>query len=256
MDRRAALTFLEGALREVYRQVKGSVPYEHYDKSRFDEVTSLDYCVERELIARIQGYDAGARFLSEEYNSGAALERDMWVIDPIDGTCNLTHGIETYGMQCAYCENGAPVLAAVYFPFLGEMFTAVAGEGAWLNGAEIRPVSRPAERSLISFGDFMRDEALYAMERQIMDHVARRVERIRMYGAASIDFCYAACGRLDGSFTFTPNQWDILPGLLICKEAGLAISDAYGKPYRPAQSATVAVFSTGELRDVCTAWWK
>lgn len=256
MERKAALRFLETALRTVFKEVKRSVPYENYNKSRFDEVTSLDFCMETELIARIKAYDSHARFLSEEYNSSAELEQNMWVIDPIDGTCNLTHGIHTYGIQCAYCENGAPVFAAVYFPFSDEMFTAIGGEGAWLNGVRIKAASRPAERALISFGDFMRDEELYAMERQIMDHVARRVERIRMYGAASMDFCYAACGRLDGSFTFTPNLWDILPGLLICKEAGLVISDAYGRPYTVSGSATVAVFSTKELQDLCTAWWK
>lgn len=256
MDKKKTLIFLESAIRNVFTEVAYNVKYENYDKAQFDEVTSLDYCIEKRLIETIKSYDNDARFLSEEYNSTVEPSECIWIIDPIDGTCNLTHGINTYGVQCAYCEKGNPVIAAIYFPFSDEMFTAIEGDGAKLNGVRIEASSRQIERSLVSFGDFMRDEAVYRLEHKIMGYVAKKVERIRMYGAASIDFCYAACGRLDGAFTFTKNKWDILPGLLMCREAGLIISDVYGAEYSVDNSDTIAVFSTKELYQVCTDWWK
>ena len=71
-----------------------------------------------------------------------------------------------------------------------------------------------------------------------------------------MDFCYAACGRLDGNFTFTPNKWDIVPGYLLCKEAGLIITDFYGHPYSLEDSETIAVFATRELYEACVGWKK
>lgn len=256
MDKHEALDFMKRALSDVYRKAQNENNYEVYDKSRFDEVTSLDYYIEKRLIETILEFDPKAVFLSEEYNSEAGFDKNIWIIDPIDGTCNMTHGIQTFGIQCAVCENKKPMAAAIYFPFSDEMFTAVSEEGAWLNGERIKAAARPVERSLISFGDFMRDEALFTLEKTIMNYVAERVERIRMYGAASMDFCYAACGRLDGNFTFTPNKWDIVPGYLLCKEAGLIITDVYGHPYSLEDSETIAVFATRELYEACVGWKK
>lgn len=192
-------------------------------------------------------------FISEEYNSAALKRGRTWIIDPIDGTCNLTHGIPTYAVQCALFDQGEIKLSAIYFPFNDELFTACRDGGARLNGNLIKGVNRPVNRALVSFGDFVHtNQGLFDLEHQIMQHVAGIVERIRMYGAASIDFAYAACGRLDGSYTFVKNPWDILPGIFLCREAGLQVCDAYGEPYTEA-SDTVAVFSTPELMEACTS---
>ncbi len=253
MDYEQELAFISARIKEVYREAASSAAFNIYNKAYYDEVTNIDLTVEKRLIDIIKAHDGDARFLSEEYNSAALKRGRTWIIDPIDGTCNLTHGIPTYAVQCALFDQGEIKLSAIYFPFNDELFTACRDGGARLNGNLIKGVSRPVNRALVSFGDFVHtNQGLFDLEHQIMQHVAGIVERIRMYGAASIDFAYAACGRLDGSYTFVKNPWDILPGIFLCREAGLQVCDAYGEPYTEA-SDTVAVFSTPELMEACTS---
>lgn len=221
------------------------------NKGHFDEVTGLDLLVERELINLICSFDSGAHIISEELNCDKELCGKTWIIDPIDGTCNLTHGIRLYGIQCALYENEVGIYSIIFFPEVNELFVAVKGEGATLNGKPIHASQRPSHRAIISFGDFIHaNPSLVSLEHKIMADVAPNVEKIRMFGAASIDFAYAACGRIDGNFTFTNKAWDILPGLLLCKESGMIISDAFGAPYDLSKE-TVAVFSTQKVFQAC-----
>lgn len=240
------------SMRETYIEVAGSHPIEIFDKATYDEVTSLDLAIEKRIIERVRSVYGDAQFLSEEYNAKTALTSgEVWIIDPIDGTCNLSHGLHTFGVQCAFVENGDIKFSAIYLPFSNEEFTAIKGNGAYLNGKRIERTVRPVNRCLISFGDFVHsDEKIFEQECEIMRRVASRVERVRMYGAASLDFAYAACGRLDGNFTFVKNAWDIVPGILLCREAGLILCDALGNDYTFG-SDTVAAFASEELKNAC-----
>lgn len=143
------------------------------------------------------------------------------------------------------------VLAVIYFPKTDEMFSAIKGQGAYLNGNLIAPSSRTVEHSIISFGDFQHgDPKLFELELKIITRVSSRVERIRMFGSASIDLAYAACGRIEGNFTFVKNLWDILPGLLLCQEAGLLITDECGDAYHIG-ATPLAVFASEEIMHIC-----
>ena len=238
-------------LKRVYHETRDELTIDIMAKGSYDEVTSLDFEVERRLIDCIRHRYPSATFLSEEYNGEAPLEDGTWIIDPIDGTCNLAHGIETFGVQCSLFDRGDYQLAAIYLPFENGLYTALRGCGAWRNGEPLVRAQRRTDRSLVSFGDFRHlDDELLDLELRIIGEVARKVERVRMYGAASIDFAYCACGRLDGNFTFVRNPWDIAPGILLCREAGLVVTDAFGRPY-DGTCATVAVFSSeGLMRDL------
>lgn len=222
-----------------------------YDKGKFDEVSSLDFAVESYLINEIKQYDASSRILSEELHNTTILQDRTWVIDPIDGTCNLTHGISLFGIQCALFENNEIVLSAIYFPKTDEMFSAIKGYGAYMNGNPIAPSSRTAEHAIISFGDFQHsDPRFFALEFEIIKRVSPCVEKIRMFGSASIDLAYAACGRIEGGFTFVKNLWDVAPGLLLCMEAGLLITDECGHAYRVGETP-LAVFASEEIMRIC-----
>lgn len=235
----------------IYEQIRRGTGIRITGKGDFDEVTNIDLLVENRIIELIRSIDRNAHIISEELNSDNTLCGKTWIIDPIDGTCNFTHGIRMYGIQCALYEDTAGIFSVIFFPETGEMFLASKGEGAKLNGRPIHAADRPPNRSIISFGDFIHsDPELVALEHRVMARVVPVVERIRMFGAASIDFSYAACGRIDGNFTFTDKIWDLLPGILLCQEAGLIVTDAFGNPYSM-DNETVAVFSTQDLYKAC-----
>ena len=238
-------------LKAAYEVSVNDISLETYEKSEYDVVTNVDYSVEQYLMDRIREIEPDAVFLSEEYNPQTAMQGRVWIIDPIDGTCNFSHGMDLFGVQCALFDRGEVQLSVIYLPFRDECFTALRGEGAWLNGESLRPQTRSPEKSIISFGDFIhKSPELMEIEHAAMKRIASRVERIRMVGAASIDFAYCAAGRFDGNVTFTDNKWDIMPGLLLCKEAGLIVTDVFGEKYT-GQNQTVAVFATEALKDVC-----
>lgn len=255
-DYTECLNYISDLIKLTYKAVISSVFKKSYSKSEYDEVTDIDYCIERELISGIKEYMPGALFLSEEFNSESALKDNTWIIDPIDGTCNFTHGIDLYGVQCALFDKGDIRISALYFPFSDELYTAEKGAGAWLNDEKLQCIERDVNRSIISFGDFVHDD-LHKMELEhiIMKHVSKTVERIRMFGSASIDLAYAAKGRIDGNYTFVKNQWDIAPGILLCREAGLLVTDAFGNPYTT-NSDTLAVFSGKHLMEACVSGYK
>ncbi|MDE7107802.1 MAG: inositol monophosphatase [Clostridiales bacterium] len=239
-------------IKDVYASVAKRHKLKIFDKATYDEVTNIDFEVEKNIIEKIKQLDNNAAFLSEEFNKDTSLLNGrVWIIDPIDGTCNLTHGSPHFGIQCALIENGNISLSIIYFPKTRELFSAVKGEGAYLNGKRIFKVERPVNRCLVSFGDFIHnDENMFELEHRIIKRTSARVERVRMFGAASMDFAFAACGRLDGNFTFIKNPWDIVAGILLCREAGLLVTDAYGNEYDFSRD-TVAVFASNELKEAC-----
>lgn len=249
-DYQKTLQFICSKMRAAYKKTSEKTPV-FYDKGNFDEVSSLDFSIESYLIDQIKRYDPAGHILSEELHSTTILHDRTWIIDPIDGTCNLTHGIRMFGMQCALFENNEIVLSAIYFPEADEMFSAIAGQGAYLNGHIISPSHRSADHAIISFGDFQHnDPQLSALELKIMSWVSPRVEKVRMFGSASIDLAYVACGRIEGNFTFVRNLWDIMPGLLLCREAGALITDECGNTYH-AGTSSLAVFASKEIMDIC-----
>ena len=251
MDNMELLNKLVLTIRDTYCSVIDSEMVTSYEKSKYDIVTSVDFAVEKELMNRISELDTGAVFLSEEYHPDTDVAGRVWIIDPIDGTCNFSNDINIYGVQCALYDEGSPLLAVIYLPFRNEFFTALRGEGAWLNGLKLRREIRPVEKSIISMGDFIHSsEEAMELEHRAMKQIAPVVERIRMVGAASVDFAFCAAGRFDGNITFTANPWDVMPGLLICREAGLIVTDLFGNPYT-GQNETVAVFSSEDLMNKC-----
>ena len=244
------LAFAVNAVKSAFHETIQKLDMDVYSKSSYDEVTNIDYNIEKTIIELIKS-EYGDKILSEELNPDSLLQDRTWIIDPIDGTCNMTHGIKTFGVQMALYDKGKVALSVIYLPHDNETYTAIRGEGAYLNGNKITHANRPVEKSIISLGDFVHTSAeKIELEQRIIKHIAPRVERIRMFGAACVDYAYSANGIIDGNFTFVDNLWDIAPGLLLCEEAGMIITDLYGRPYND-RSKAVAVFSTQELKEKC-----
>jgi myo-inositol-1(or 4)-monophosphatase len=192
-------------------------------KNARDLVTPADLAADRLITDAIRQAFPSHRILSEESSGtidGEALSHGQWwIIDPIDGTVNFAAGQRHVGVSIAYAQGGVVQVGVVHAPFLDESFSAVRGQGATLNGVPIgASQNSDLVRSTIATG-FPSDrsdlEPLVWRVRQVLRHA----QDIRRLGAASIDTCWVACGRIDAYYE-TVWPWDIAAGALIAREAG------------------------------------
>ncbi len=186
-------------------------------------VTEADLKADHLICERIGREFPEHRILSEESSPDLAsphrLPEPVWIIDPIDGTVNFAHGHGQSAVSIAWAKDGRIELGVVYNPFSDEMFCALRGQGASLNGKSIS-VSKESElsRALIATG-FPYQKTGLAPLIQRLDAVLHHCADIRRLGSAALDICWVACGRLDG-FYETLSLWDFAAAGLIAREAG------------------------------------
>lgn len=193
-------------------------------------VSHVDKTAEARLVNGLQALLPEAGFLAEEGTAGASDDaRLRWVVDPLDGTTNLIHGLPVFCVSVALVDGHQPVVAIVYDPNRDECFTAWKGGGTHLNGKPVRCAHRSRlSDALVATGfphwDFDRmDDYLEALTAY-----ARGSRGIRRMGSAAIDLAYVACGRFDLFFEYSLQPWDIAAGLLLVTEAGGDTSDFKG----------------------------
>lgn len=227
------LAFITGKIRESYRQFAASGPKDVRSKSAFDLVTEVDVNIERFLTESILTAFPGDKIHAEELSSQQTITGRTWVIDPIDGTCNFAHGIPTYGIQCCLFDGGEPRMAVIFLPCQDEMYTAIEGQGCYLNGKQVFvDKSVTADTAVISVGDFThKSDRLAVLQYRAVGYLYPRVAKLRMYGAASVDYAFFVSGRLAATVFTTRNLWDIAPGILMSREAGAILMGLDGKPY-------------------------
>ncbi len=161
-------------------------------------------------------------FIGEE--GGAVEGQDptrRWIVDPLDGTTNFLHGLPHWCISIALEHKGAPVAGVVYNPVSDEMFYAEKGEGAWLNNSRLR-VSGRRQLNEAVFGHYVpaiarRDLPVSLQE---LARIAPQVAGLRQMGAAALDLCFVAAGRLEGFWHRGLKVWDIAAAIVIVTEAG------------------------------------
>ncbi len=210
-------------------------------KGRADYVTQVDMAVQTFFARELPQRWPHIQFMSEE-QSNAHLDPNapMWVLDPVDGTCNLIHDLHMSAISLALVEEGRVVMGIVYNPFTGELFHAVRGQGAFLNGQPIH-VSDQKELadSLIAIGTspYHKEwaEENFALFRRLFEVGSD----IRRMGTASLDLAYVACGRMDAYLERGLKPWDFAAGLLLVEEAGGQVQDYQGNPLVPTQPSDI-----------------
>ncbi len=202
-------------------------------KGRIDLLTETDPAVEAALTRDLAALLPGSTFLAEETSAQAALGDLTWVIDPLDGTTNFAHGLPVHAVSVGLWEQGRVVLGAVAAPCLGELFHAVRGGGAFLNGAPVTVTdTAEIEKALVATG------FPYAIREEIgqilpnLERVLLASQGVRRLGAAALDLAYVACGRFDAFYECRLNPWDVAAGWLLVEEAGGQVTDYAGGPYR------------------------
>jgi len=161
------------------------------------------------------------RILSEEIGwvDGAA-EDVVWAVDPLDGSVNYAQGFPHWGVSVALVAGGAPLIGVVDCPALGEVFSGIAGQGAWLNGQPMRvsDVTDP-QRGVLMTGI----PARAATDADTMAAFAARITRwrkVRMIGSAACALAYVGAGRADSYHETGAMMWDVAGGCAIVAGAG------------------------------------
>ena len=242
MKYREELEFLKENIMCAYREIYPKAHENVMDKGEFDLVTAADIRIEEFLRARIRERYPNDAIYGEEQGESTGNSGRMWTMDPIDGTVNMARDIKIYGIQCALLENGNAVMSMIYLPTFDELFHAVSGEGAYKNGERIYVARRKTSHAIISFGDFLhKSEEDMREQTKMLERSLHGFMRIKMFGAACMDFSSVACGRTDATVIFTKNLWDIAPGALLAKEAGAYLYGLDGKEYNGDSAAVIAV---------------
>ncbi|XP_065170581.1 uncharacterized protein [Atheta coriaria] len=203
------------------------------NNKHYDIVTQFDTKIEEVLIKEIQKKFPDHQFIGEE-SSAASDKRPVltdeptWIIDPIDGTSNFVRRIPITCISVGLVIDKVQILGIIYNPYMEEMFTAIRGQGAYLNGKRIR-VSEETEMKKALFNY----ELSLAISKKKRDLYMRRLPYlldnvcgIRSYGCAALSLCYVAQGLMDAYQCDGLYPWDAAAGTLIVQEAGGYICDS------------------------------
>jgi myo-inositol-1(or 4)-monophosphatase len=232
--REASSLFTEGynAAKEI--TYKGSV----------DLVTQYDLQVELLLKEKLSEAFPEYTLIGEETAREVTHPEKAIYIDPIDGTTNFVHGIPFCAISIGLFEAGRPAAAVVYLPILGELYSAEAGRGAFLNGERIRVSGETVlERCLMATGfpyTKVEQGGDYEWVLGTMRTLLPCTRDIRRLGSASVDLCYVARGTFEGFYEVNLKPWDVAAGWLIVEEAGGKVSKEDGSAYGLGERIIVA----------------
>jgi myo-inositol-1(or 4)-monophosphatase len=200
-------------------------------KGRLDPVTDVDRAAEKAIVAILNRHRPDDGLLGEEGSNRASTGR-RWIIDPLDGTVNFIHGIPQVGVSVALYDGLQPLVGVVADALRGEVFSATAGGGAFMNGRSIAVSDVDDLHRAVVVTGFPYDHDDHAASYAVtVGAVLAHVNGIRRLGSAALDFCWVACGRFDGYWEYSLGPWDCAAGVLIAAEAGAVITDAQGGSY-------------------------
>lgn len=213
---------------------KGFRQSKHIELKGFgNPVTEFDQESERKIVETIRAKYPAHSILTEEKLSSKGSAGIQWIIDPLDGTVNFTHQIPFVCVSIGVEVDGVVVCGVVYNPVLGECYTAVKGEGAFLNGRRIS-VSKIADsaKSLLVTGFPYEKEGRHESLTQTIKTINQRYTGFRRLGSAAMDLAYVARGSFEGFYEENLKPWDTAAGALLVEEAGGMVTDYYGGQYQ------------------------
>ena len=184
-------------------------------------VTAYDKKVQEELQKKLLAILPEAVFGGEEEDVHASVaDGYAFIVDPIDGTTNFIKDYHASAISVGLKKDGERYMGVVYNPYLDEMFTAVRGQGAFLNGRPIQVSNQPLENGIVIFGTAPYYEDLAKKSFDMAYQYFCKALDVRRSGSAAIDLCNVAAGRAELFFELRLSPWDYAAGSLIVEEAG------------------------------------
>lgn len=201
-------------------------------KTRTNLVTDIDCWMEDSIRAAITQQFPGHQVIGEETADDLVKQTGRtigelcstghcWLVDPLDGTTNFVNSIPIYAISAALFINGQRSVGLVYDVSRKEMFSAIRGQGAFLNKQKIT-VAQKSEilDAVIGLGYPHTSIEEWGAFRDVYEMFLKETRAIRRFGSSTIEQCWVACGRLDGVFESFMRPWDVAAGSLILEEAG------------------------------------
>lgn len=193
-------------------------------------VTYVDQTAEKKIVAKLQALLPEASFITEEDTIEQASESSLvWIIDPLDGTNNFLQKIPHFAVSIALRKEDEVVIGVVYDVMREECFSAVKGEGAFQDERKISVSPKDSIEECVLATGFPYSKSMnFKPLISTLEHWMLNARGIRRFGAAALDLCFVAAGRIDCYYELKLNIWDIAAGMLIVEEAGGKLSDYSG----------------------------
>jgi myo-inositol-1(or 4)-monophosphatase len=194
-------------------------------KGTINLVTEVDHACEQTIIETIRESFEDHDIVTEERIIDRRGSRFVWYCDPLDGTTNYAHGYPCFCSSVAVARDGEVVAGAIYDPLLEELYTAEKGGGSYCSGRRMQVSKTSALIDSLLVTGFPYDIHRNTRERlRYFDYVMSVAHAVRRDGAAALDLCYVAGGRMDGYWEEKLQSWDMAAGRLMVEEAGGRVS--------------------------------
>lgn len=219
---------------EVIR--KGFYQTKHVEhKGQVDLVTETDKACEELIFNHLKKHYPDHKFIGEEtsaaFGTAELTDEPTWIVDPLDGTTNFVHGFPFVCVSIGLAIGKVPTVGVVYNPIIGELFTGVRGQGAFLNGNPIKASSQSEllKALLVTEVGTKRDKSTVDATTNRINNLLFKVRSLRMCGSLALNLCGIACGRLDLCYEIGfGGPWDVAAGAVIVHEAGGLVFDPSG----------------------------
>jgi myo-inositol-1(or 4)-monophosphatase len=225
----------------LLRRAEGNVGRIESKSNLRDLVTEWDTRAEDLIRRRLDELAPGVPILGEEGGeSGDASADRWWLVDPIDGTVNFSHGLPLYSISIAFERGGAIEAAVVIAPALGWEFRAEIGGGAFLGDRRLAVSTIDSLEQAMLVTGFPYDRATTRHNFAEWEHFQIHAGACRRLGAASLDLCMVGAGWIDGYWETRLSAWDLAAGSLIVSEAGGRVTGITGGAFDPRSGAAIA----------------
>ncbi|TWT99935.1 Inositol-1-monophosphatase [Botrimarina colliarenosi] len=204
------------------------------EKGPADLVTDADLASQKAVREVLLSARPGDAFVGEESpkaEQGEHQGRLCWIVDPLDGTTNYVHGFPMFATSVGVVLDGEIIAGAVFDPVRGEMFSASKGGGAFLGDEPIHVTDAMALGDALVAVSLPPRVEPGSPDLAAFIAVVQASRAVRRTGSAALNLAYVAAGRMDAHWAFSIHPWDAAAGVLLCLEAGAAVTDCYGRPY-------------------------
>ena len=192
-------------------------------------VTNYDTLIQEKIKKGLAEIMPEAAFMGEEGDDNTLSEKEfIFVVDPIDGTANFVRDLKLSAISIGLLRNGKPYLGVCYLPYVNELYTAVKGEGAYLNGKKIHVSNKTLVEGIVYSGCAPYYEDLRSRSLRILQSFASHASDFRRAGSAVVELCSIAAGKAEVYFELKIQPWDFCGASIIVQEAGGTITTVDG----------------------------
>ena len=217
-------------------------------KKNEEIVTEADFTANKLITEKLLKYFPNDDIVSEEAQKIDNPGKNTWYIDPLDGTTNFSFGFRDFATCLGRITPEKIDVGVVGLPLAKEVYWAENGSKAYLNGKEIcvsTTANHGSRAMILVCGGHTPKQRTHSI--QIIDNMGKKSFRFRVLSSAGVETTAVACGRADGYISTGIKPWDVLPGVLIIRQAGGRVTNFNGDDWTITDGDIVA--SNGLIHD-------